>query len=246
MKLEICANSLTSALNAQAGGADRVELCSELSLGGVTPSAGLIELVRARLSIEVFVLIRPRAGNFYYSNNELEIIKNDILFCKKMGCDGVVIGALNRNGTVNIEAMRAFIDLARPMKVTFHRAFDVCQEPIKSLNELIELGVDRVLTSGQQPTAIEGIGLLEDLLKVAQTDIIILAGSGVNTENVAKFYEIGIPEIHFSAKKNLNPSFDIFVSNVKLEDKSYSYWESSEDVIRKMTMRIQNMKNDKN
>lgn len=246
MKLEICANSLTSAINAAAGGADRVELCSELSLGGITPSAGLIELVRERISIAVFVLIRPRAGDFCYSADELNVIRKDIIFCKKTGCDGVVIGVLNENGTINMVVMQELIALARPMKVTFHRAFDVCNEPFEALNELIELGVDRVLTSGQQPTAMEGIGLLEELVIRSNQRIIILAGSGVNLQNVEALHHIGIQEVHFSAKEALCRPAKQMNNSVKLEEKPYDYWESNQEMIKKMTMLTQKIKNDKN
>jgi copper homeostasis protein len=245
MKIEICANSLTSAINAEAGGADRIELCSELSLGGITPSSGLIELVRERLSIDFFVLIRPRAGDFCYSEDELNVIRKDILFCKKMGCDGVVVGVLNENATINITVMQELIALARPMKVTFHRAFDVCRAPLEALDELIELGVDRILTSGQQPTAVEGIMLLKELLIRSNQRIIILAGSGVNLQNVEKLHDIGIQEVHFSAKKALSYSILEMNNSVKLEEIPYQYWESNKDTIKKMTELIQKIKNDK-
>ena len=199
MIIEICTNSVQSAIHAQKAGAQRVELCAELSIGGITPSAGTIQLTRKYLTIDVFVLIRPRGGNFCYSDIEFEAIKSDIQFCKSVGCNGVVIGVLNTDGSVNLSRMAELIKVAKPMKVTFHRAFDICKNPLEALEQLIELGVDRILTSGQQNKAIDGIDLLEQLVKQANNRIKIMAGSGINADNVLKFQKIGIREVHFSA-----------------------------------------------
>lgn len=185
--LEICANSLDSALHAAAGGADRIELCAELSLGGVTPSAATIRLAVQRLNIPVFVLIRPRAGDFCYSFLELEVMAEDILFCKSAGCQGVVFGVLKADGTLDFAEMKKLVALARPMEVTFHRAFDVSAKPFEMLEELISLGVERVLTSGQQNKAIDGLPFFKKLLKRADNRIKILAGSGINAANVSAF-----------------------------------------------------------
>lgn len=206
MVLEICANSLQSALNAQEGGADRIELCCNLEQGGLTPSAATIQLVRQQLSIEVFVLIRPRIGDFYYSPQEFELIQQEILFCKAQGIDGVVVGILDANNEIDIERNRILVELAKPMQITFHRAFDCLKNPFHSLAILIELGFDRVLTAGLETTALKGQTLLKTLLQKANNQIAILPGSGINSQNLFDFLVLTqAKEIHASAKKIIPP-----------------------------------------
>lgn len=199
--LEICANSYQSAKNAEKAGAKRIELCSELSVGGITPSYGLLKEVLDNLSLEVFVLIRPRGGNFTYSNAEFEIIRKDIQICKELGCHGIVSGVLNNDNTIDIERTKELVEISKPLPFTFHRAFDCVPNPKESLEQLINLGVERVLTSGQESSAEKGIDLLEELHKTADNNIIILAGGGINAKNATKFKEIGLREIHASASK---------------------------------------------
>ena len=206
MLLEICANSYQSAKNAHDAGADRIELCQELSVGGMTPSYGLIKQVIQKLSIETYVLIRPRSGNFMYSDMEFEIMKQNIQMCKKLGCKGVVSGVLNLDNTLDIERTKILIELSRPLSFTFHRAFDCVPNPIKTLEQLIELGIERVLTSGQESTAEKGIELLEQLNEKANGRITILAGSGIHPDNVKVFKDAGIKEIHASASKEIKLS----------------------------------------
>lgn len=213
MLLEICANSYQSAINAQTAGAHRIELCSELSIGGITPSYGLIKQVVDALTIPAFVLIRPRSGNFHYSSDEFEIIKHDIQICKKLGVKGVVSGVLNANNSIDIKRAKELIELAKPMEFTFHRAFDLVPNPKKSIQELIELGIPRVLTSGQQLKAIDGIDLLIELKKIGDSKIKILVGSGVNSENVIRFKNAKFDEIHASASKYIGPESSVFFGN---------------------------------
>jgi copper homeostasis protein len=234
MTIEICANSLTSALNAQLGGAHRIELCSELSLGGITPSAAIIQLVRERLDIPAFVLIRPRGGDFCYSNDEIAVMERDIEFCKQVGCDGVVIGVLKSNGTIDIDKMKRLIEAARPMQITFHRAFDVCQHPFKALENIKNLGIERILTSGQNNLAADGMQLLKQLVHDASGKVSIMAGSGVNAQNALAFQEIGIQELHFSAKTLVDSRMTFIHPNVQLETTPYLNWLSSVERIRKM------------
>ena len=204
IKIEVCANSLESALNAQKGGVHRVELCSNLYEGGTTPSMGEISLARELLQIDLNVLIRPRGGDFLYSENEIEIIKCDILFCKEIGVDGVVIGFLKPDGSINKELTKEITELARPMSVTFHRAFDMCINQEEALKELIEIGVDRVLTSGAQNKAIDGKSLLNKLVKQAGKRIIIMPGSGIRANNISEIIEkTGAREFHASERKIL-------------------------------------------
>lgn len=213
MLLEICANSYQSAKNAQTAGAKRIELCSELSIGGITPSYGLIQQVINELDIETFVLIRPRSGNFNYSQAEFEIIKKDIQICKDLGCHGIVSGVLNDDNTINFERTQELIDLSKPLPFTFHRAFDVATNPKQALEQLIILGVDRILTSGQQPKAIDGLEHLKALKEQAQNRIIIIVGSGINSENAKTFKNAGFLEIHASASEIVNKESSDYFGN---------------------------------
>jgi copper homeostasis protein len=199
MILEICANSFQSAKNAQEAGAHRIELCSELSVGGITPSYGLINKVVEELHIETFVLIRPRNGNFTYSKEEFEIIKQDIQICKNLGCAGIVSGVLNEDNTLDEGRTKELIELSKPLTFTFHRAFDCVPNPIKTLEQLINLGVDRILTSGQEPSAEKGLELLLKLKTIATDKITILPGGGITPKNALLFKEAGFTEIHASA-----------------------------------------------
>ncbi|CAG5009384.1 Copper homeostasis protein CutC [Dyadobacter sp. CECT 9275] len=200
MNIEVCAYSLESCINAQAGGAGRIELCGGLGEGGTTPSAGLIEVVREHIQIQLFVMIRPRGGDFVYDFFEHEVMKKDILLAKKLGADGVVLGVLQADGQVDVERTKALVDYASPMKVTFHRAFDITPDPLKALSAIIETGAERILTSGQKPTAAEGIALLEKLARAAGDKIEIMAGGGVNHLNAAAFKAAGVPALHLTAK----------------------------------------------
>ncbi|MCC7306747.1 MAG: copper homeostasis protein CutC, partial [Acidobacteria bacterium] len=163
--LEVCVDSVESAFAAEKGGADRVELCDNLVEGGTTPSAGSIEAARERLSIKLHVIVRPRGGDFLYSDIELDVMKRDILTAKDLGADGVVIGVLNADGTIDREHTRELVEIARPMSVTFHRAFDMTREPFEAMETLIDLGIDRILTSGQEPGAEKGVELIRELVE---------------------------------------------------------------------------------
>jgi len=201
MVLEICANSYASAIAAQAGGADRIELCENLNEGGTTPSFGTLQKVREDLTIRLYVLIRPRAGDFCYSDEEYAIMRKDILLCKDIGCDGVVIGLLNPDGTVDHERTRELVALAAPMGVTFHRAFDASNDGFEALETIIDCGCERILTSGMKNTALEGIEYLNLLVKRAGERITIMPGSGINEQNIKQLaLKTGAQEFHTSAK----------------------------------------------
>lgn len=211
--LEICAGSLASALAAQAGGAHRIELCQHLEQGGITPSYGLIRAVREQLHIPVFVLIRPRPGGFVYSNNELNIMRADIRMCRKLGCDGVVLGVLTPAGQVSRTPCRSLIAAARTMEVTFHRAFDACVNQAEALEEIIRMGCQRVLTSGGQPTAEAGQNQLAALVAQATGRISVMPGAGVSAANIqALAHHTGAHEFHSSAKRLVpaNPADGLF------------------------------------
>ncbi len=206
MLLEICASSLVSAINAQAGSAQRIELCCNLEQGGLTPSAATIQLARKKLDIAIFALIRPRIGDFSYSETEFEQMKADILFCKEKGIDGVVFGVLDNNQAIDIARNRILVELAKPMQTTFHRAFDCLTKPLEGLETLIQLGFDRILTAGLESTAIQGQGLLKQLIQQATDRIIILPGSGLNSKNLKDFLmATAAQEVHASAKKVITP-----------------------------------------
>jgi len=199
MQLEICTSNYQSAINAQNAGAHRIELCAELAVGGITPSYGLIQQVLDNVTIPVFVLIRPRSGNFTYSEADFEIMKKDIQTFKELGCKGIVSGVLNLDNTVDVERTKALIELSKPMAFTFHRAFDWTPNPFDALNTLTDLKVDRILTSGQETSAEKGIVVLNQLKKLANRNLIILPASGINPDNILIFKGAGFTEVHCSA-----------------------------------------------
>jgi copper homeostasis protein len=205
MIIEICANSFESAKAAQLGRANRIELCTELSVGGLTPSHGLIEKVISELEIPVHVLIRPRSGNFTYSDEEFDVMLRDIAFCKSLGCAGIVSGFLTSENAIDFERTKQLVAASEGMGFTFHRAFDWVENPIEELQKLIDLKVNRLLSSGQKPSAIEGISLLKELQNHSNEKIEIMPGGGISLENALKFKEAGFKSIHFSAttKKQL-------------------------------------------
>ncbi len=202
---EVCANSVESCLAAQAGGANRVELCAGIPEGGTTPPYGDISLAREMLtSTRLHVIIRPRGGDFLYSPLEQRIMLKDIENARKLGADGVVFGCLTPEGDVDLPLMEQLMQVSDGMSVTFHRAFDVCRNPLKALEDIIALGCHRILTSGQQPTAEQGIPLLKELQEKAGGRITLLAGCGVNEGNIARIArETGIQEFHFSAREEV-------------------------------------------
>ncbi|MFS4466900.1 copper homeostasis protein CutC [Maribacter sp. 2210JD10-5] len=210
MIVEVCANSLESALNAEKGGADRIELCSELGVGGITPSHGLIQLVVERLSIPVHVLVRPRSGHFTYSEPEMEVLLKDIENCNNIGVSGIVTGVLNKDATINEQQMRTLVKAVKPLHFTFHRAFDWVPNPKAALAQLEDIGVDTILTSGQSSNAEKGITLLKELGNHSEK-ITIMAGAGINATNVHWFKELGMKAIHLSGTQ--------FGNSISINDK---------------------------
>lgn len=204
MRIEICVDSVEGALAAAAGGADRVELCDNLMEGGTTPSLGCVRVLKARSPIGLQVMIRPRAGDFLYTRVEIEVMREDIRLAKEAGADGVVFGCLTRDGDIDASLTRELLQRSRPMKVTFHRAFDMCRDPFEGLSVLIELGVDRLLTSGQEATCLEGAEMLAELRRRAEGRMIVMAGGGITPRNARRIVELtGVPEIHLSARKGV-------------------------------------------
>ena len=199
--LEVIAFTHESARIAQRTGAHRIELCDNPGEGGTTPGYGLIKKVREDVSIQVYPIVRPRGGDFLYSPAEYEIMKRDIEMAKQLLCDGVVIGMLTTEGEVDKERMKWLVELAYPMGVTFHRAFDRVKDPYQSLEDIIELGCERILTSGRKPTALEGAFLLKQLAEQANDRIIIMPGSGLRSDNILEIAkQTGAAEFHSSAR----------------------------------------------
>ena len=198
MTVELCAYSLQSCLTAQAAGAHRIELCGGRAEGGTTPSAGLIQLARQHLTIPLYVMIRPRGGDFLYTDSELDVMRADIEVAKKTGVDGLVLGVLRANGTVDTERTQQLVYQAHPLPVTFHRAFDMTRDPQEALEAVIQTGAIRILTSGQQTTAESGLPLLRQLVKQAAGRIELMAGAGVNPTNAGALIEAGVDALHLS------------------------------------------------
>jgi copper homeostasis protein len=200
MLLEIVVYNIESALKAQEGGADRIELCDNPAEGGTTPSFGTIEIVRGNVSLDVFVMIRPRGGDFCYTSWEFHSMKRDIWQCQKLSVDGIVLGILTPDGRIDKKRCKELIDKARPLKVTCHRAFDMTRDPFEALEDCIEVGFDRILTAGQQPQASKGAELIGELIRKANGRIAIMPGSGVNENTVEGILSASnAKEIHFSA-----------------------------------------------
>lgn len=197
MLLEICIDSPRDAVAAERGGAGRVELCADLVRGGTTPSAGTIAVVRDRVTIPVVVLVRPRAGDFAYDASELDAMLHDVALAKSLGADGIATGALTSDGRVDADAMRRLLDAARPMAVTFHRAFDLAGDPGEALDALLALGVDRVLTSGQVPTALDGAATIARLVRRAGDALSVMAGGRVTADRAGEIVRAtGVRELH--------------------------------------------------
>jgi copper homeostasis protein len=203
-KIEICANSVESAVKAQEGGAYRVELCAGIPEGGTTPSFGEIRMARQLLQhTKLHVIIRPRGGDFLYTQLEQEIMLHDIKVARQLGADGVVFGCLTAEGNVDIPAMKKLMNAVGDMSVTFHRAFDMCREPKEALEQIIELGCHRILTSGTEANAVKGIPTLKELVEQADGRIIIMPGCGVNPDNILQIAEeTGAKEFHFSGRSS--------------------------------------------
>lgn len=228
--LEICVDSVESAINAERGKATRLELCSNLIIGGTTPTKSLFEEVKKNVNIPINVLIRPRFGDFLYSDYEVNIIKNEIKIFKKLGVDGIVVGILTKNGEIDLDNMKKFIEGAQDIPITFHRAFDVCREPLKAFYQLQELGVQNILTSGQSQDCLRGKKLLKELVKIStknsKNKTEILVGAGLNIENIDEIVNFtGATNFHFSGKRIKQSSMEYRKENVNMGLKEFSEFE---------------------
>lgn len=233
--LEVCANSYSSALAAQNGGAKRVEFCDNLAEGGTTPSYGQIALAKQNLSIEIWPIIRPRGGDFLYSDIEFQLMKEDIKNCKSLNCDGIVTGILKTDGSIDKERTAELIELAKPMKVAFHRAFDMSNNMEKALEDLIDLGIIRVLTSGGASSAIDGAENLNKLIKQANGRISIMPGAGINENNIQDLIDkTGAANFHASAKAFVQSQMIYRNAETKMGsiDDEYQYELTSEEKVK--------------
>src|SRR6266487_573831 len=226
--LEIATSDFETTKAAVEGGADRIELCANLTEGGTTPSYGTIYQCRELFDVMLYPIIRVRGGDFLYTDDEYEIMLHDVKLCKQSGCDGAVIGLLNANGTIDIQRTAALIEIAYPMGVTFHRAFDRCLDPFKAMEQLIQIGCERILTSGQQETVNEGVELISELNQAADHRIIIMPGSGVRKENIkALATKTGCTEFHSSLRSKIKSKMEF--TRPAFENSAESYMNNSID-----------------
>ncbi len=222
-KLEVIGFTIESCIIAQSSGAHRIELCDNPGEGGTTPSYGLIKSARKKCSIELYPIIRPRGGDFFYSDDEFEIMKTDVALCKKLGCDGVVIGILHADGTVDKKRCEQLVELAYPLGVTFHRAFDRTADPFKAMEDIIEIGCERILTSGQTATVADGMELVAQLIEKAEDSIIIMPGSGVRADNIAEIAtRTKAKEFHTSARTIIESKMKFTSGKINEDLKSVS------------------------
>ena len=232
--LEICCDSVASAIAAARGGANRIELCENLAQGGVTPSAAKIKLAKARLNIPVFVLIRPRKADFLYSELEFEIMLEDIRQAKALGADGIVSGALKADGAIDEARTRQMVETAHPLPFTFHRAFDMCHSPFQAIDQLAELGVKRILTSGQQPTALQGKSNIKSFVLYAGDRIGIMACGELLPENIGALLDIqGLTELHSAARREVQSQMS-YTGAVNMGDESVQdefRWQEVDEVL---------------
>jgi len=240
--VEVCLDSVESALAAERGGANRVELCSSLIEGGITPSSGLIAAVRRSISIPLHVMIRPRGGDFCYTDYEFAIMAQDIKAAKEFGANGVVLGILDAEGNVDAQRTRKLVELARPLTVTFHRALDMSRDLFAALDTLIDLKVDRVLTSGGKETAVEGKRTIARLVEVAGERIVVMAGSGIREQNVRWFLgETSVREIHVSLTTPVSSpmrSRNEKVSMGSVKGREYQRFGVSEERVKKLVAAV--------
>jgi copper homeostasis protein len=242
--VEVCAAHIQSAIAAQDGGAKRVELCDNLYEGGTTPSFAAIKIAREKLKIDLNVMIRPRGSDFCYSDLEFELMKEDIRICKKLGADGVVFGILLPDGNIDVERSRVLVKLARPMRITFHRAFDMTPKPLSALEEIIALGIDRILTAGQKDKAPDGVELIKQLVIKAGTRIIIMPGSGITDQNICDIRnQTGAKEFHLTGRSFVESKMKfrkngIYLGGLK-DIQEYGYLLTDAVKIRKVVEQLQ-------
>jgi copper homeostasis protein len=233
--IEIATADFSTTKSAVEGGADRIELCAALTEGGTTPSYGTIKKCREAFDVQLFPIIRPRGGDFLYTDDEFHVMMEDVLLCKQLACDGLVIGLLNKDGSIDSKRTQQLVEAAYPLEVTFHRAFDRCKDPFEALEQLIQIGCQRVLTSGQQPAAPQGIELIAQLVTAADNRIIIMPGSGVRKENIKELKEkTGAFEFHSSLRGKSNSEMDFRHPAFSANEESYTNPAIDRDEVREL------------
>lgn len=245
MKLEVCVDSYTSMVTAKNAGADRIELCSALNIGGLTPSFGLMKKAKEIKGMEIFIMIRPRSGDFLYDDNEFETMKNDIILAKQMKFDGIVTGVLLSDGKIDIDRMRELVEIAYPLKVVLHRAFDYAKDPLEDIEKLIEMGVCRIITSGQGANALEGAEYIAKIQERFGDSITVMPGCGVNAGNIEEIYRITrCTHYHLSGKADIGSQMEYRdciermntpISEFVLERADYDLIKRARDVIDKLS-----------
>ncbi len=239
--IEIATSDFVTTKSAVAGGADRIELCANLAEGGTSPSLGTIRQCRKEFDVAIYPIIRPRGGDFLYTNDEFEIMLQDVKLCKELGCDGVVIGLLNIDGSIDVTRTAILIEAAYPLGVTFHRAFDRCYDPFVALEQLIEIGCERILTSGQQASVVDGVNLVAELNKKAAERIIIMPGSGVRKENIKMLAEkTGCAEFHSSLRGKEQSNMQFIHEAFKDSGESYMNNAISVEEVKALRDALQN------
>lgn len=239
MILEIAVFNIQSAILATNAGADRIELCENAADGGTTPSYGYLKTAREKISIPIFPIIRSRGGDFFYTDDEFAVMRKDVLLCKDLGFEGIVIGLLNKDASVDKERTKRLVELAYPMEVTFHRAFDRTKNALQSLEDIIECSCQRILTSGQVPNAFDGKDLIKKLIEQADDRIIIMPGSGVRSNNIKELSDYtGATELHSSARKNIKSEMGFVNKNMQEQLENISV---GIDEIKKMKEALQNL-----
>jgi copper homeostasis protein len=234
--IEIATSDFTTTQSAVEGGADRIELCANLAEGGTTASYGQLKKCREAFTISLYPIIRPRGGDFLYTSEEFEIMLHDVRLCKELNCEGIVIGLLNADGSIDIKRTAKLVDAAYPLGVTFHRAFDRCRDPFEALEQLVEIGCERILTSGQQPAAPDGAELIAQLNKAADERIIIMPGSGVRKDNIKMLAEkTGCMEFHSSLRGKKKSKMEF--THAAFADSTESYLNNFIDVNEVMALK---------
>ena len=243
--LECCVDSVESAIEAEKGGANRIELCSALVIGGLSPSKALFEKVKEQVNIKIHVLLRPRFGDFCYTDFEHEIIKKEIKMFKELGADGVVIGTLKSDGSLNLGQMKELVEEAEGMSITLHRAFDMCADPFRTLEEVKELGIHTILTSGQKNNCIDGKELLGQLMKKANREVDILIGGGVDVSVIPALYEsTGATSYHMSGKVTLDSEMQYRKEDVSMGVASmseYQIWRTSAERVSQVKLVLEEL-----
>lgn len=245
--LECCVDSVESALEAKKGGADRIELCSALVIGGLSPSKALFEKVKSEVGIRTHVLLRPRFGDFCYTDYEHQIIKEEVRMFREAGADGVVIGSLQPDGSLHMEQMKELVSEAGGMSITLHRAFDMCKDPVQTLEQVKELGIHTILTSGQKNHCVDGTGLLKQLVEKAEGKVDILIGGGVDASVIRELYEkTGTNCYHMSGKIVLDSEMEYRKEDVSMGVASmseYQIWRTSAERVRAARSVLENLGN---